>query len=138
MITIKCGINTLQLDIAGQTVSDIRVKCTSALNISEDMSARIDGLLAPETLPVEDDSTLEFVKVAGQKGALTVKCGVNTFTTEDSTYDTVGEVRDGFRSALNVDNSMEALVDGQPVQNDCLLSPNCTVEFVKKAGQKGN
>jgi hypothetical protein len=70
MVTIKCGVNSLsRSDVSGQTVQDIRDQFSDALNIPDDARAKVNSCDANSGTVVCDNSVVEFVKVAGEKGA---------------------------------------------------------------------
>ena len=68
-ITIKHGVNSLTLDLAGQTVGEIRERVQDVLNLGDREEARVNGVPTGDATVVNEGQTLEFVKVAGEKGA---------------------------------------------------------------------
>ena len=69
-ISIKHGVNTLNLDgLSGQTVGQIRERVTDVLTMGSNEEARLNGNPVSDDTTVSDGQTLEFVKVAGEKGA---------------------------------------------------------------------
>ena len=71
-VSIKHGVNSLTLDLAGQTVGAIRDRVEDVLNLGANEEARVNGLPATDETVVQEGQTLEFVKVAGEKGAARV------------------------------------------------------------------
>ncbi|MGD0089945.1 MAG: hypothetical protein ABSE73_08500 [Planctomycetota bacterium] len=68
--TIRHGVNTTTLDsLAGKTVGEVREQVSELLNIPESAQVRVNGAPASEEDVVGENSTVEFVKVAGEKGA---------------------------------------------------------------------
>lgn len=68
-VIVKYGVNTLnKADYVGMTVSEIRDEVTDVLNIPDDAQVRINGITAAADHQVAAGSTVEFVKVAGEKG----------------------------------------------------------------------
>ncbi len=68
-ISVRHGVNTLNLDtIAGKTVGEVREQVASILNVPGSAQVRVNGAPASEDTLLSDNSTLEFVKVAGEKG----------------------------------------------------------------------
>lgn len=72
----------------------------------------------------------------GEQGVKVVH-GANVQTFTSLSGRTVGTVRPVLRDVMNVTDQSSALVNGQPVGNDHVLSDNDTLEFVKEAGTKG-
>ena len=69
-ITIRHGVNTINVDsAAGKTVGEVREQAADILNIPENAQVRVNGAPADESTVLSDNSTVEFVKVAGEKGA---------------------------------------------------------------------
>lgn len=70
---VKCGVQEIPMKLGGgKTVEQIRGSLKKVLNLTSDMQAYIGGeLIAPgdeASTAVMADSTVEFVKAAGQKG----------------------------------------------------------------------
>jgi hypothetical protein len=71
MITIKHGVNTINLDnVAGKTVAEVRDQVTDLLNVPDNAQVRVNGAPATDDTVIGDSSTVEFVKVAGEKGGI--------------------------------------------------------------------
>ena len=69
--TIRHGVNTTTLDsVAGKTVGEVREQVSDLLNVPESAQVRINGTPADEDDEIADGSTVEFVKVAGEKGSI--------------------------------------------------------------------
>jgi hypothetical protein len=69
-ITVRHGVNTINADsVAGKTVGEIREQAADILNIPDNAQVRVNGAPAQEDTVVADGATVEFVKVAGEKGA---------------------------------------------------------------------
>lgn len=62
------GIYDSSFDIAGKTVAYAREQLGEMYNIPKDAQALIDGNPVAEDTLLPQDSTLEFIKNAGQKG----------------------------------------------------------------------
>lgn len=70
MITIRYGVNSLSRnDFASRTPQDVLDEVGDALNIPADVQVRINNCEARMTDLISDNSTVEFVKVSGEKGA---------------------------------------------------------------------
>lgn len=68
-VSVRHGVNTMNLDsIAGKTVGEVRDQVEEVLNIPSSAQVRVNGSPANEDTVVSDNSTVEFVKVAGEKG----------------------------------------------------------------------
>lgn len=69
-VTIRHGVNTLSLDsIAGKCVADVRDQVADILNVPESAQVRVNGTPACNEAIIPESSTVEFVKVAGEKGS---------------------------------------------------------------------
>jgi len=67
-VEVMYGAESQELAIAGHTVSDVRSHLKHVLNIPADAQARVNGELKDGDYVLLENDTLEFVKVAGQKG----------------------------------------------------------------------
>jgi hypothetical protein len=62
--------STINADsVAGKTVGEVREQVAGILNVPEDAQVRVNGAPAEEDTVIADGATVEFVKVAGEKGA---------------------------------------------------------------------
>ena len=139
MLTIKYGVNTITIASAdGKSVADLRSEVESILNVPGDAQARVNGAQVSEDYLPSDSQTIEFVKAAGEKGAVTIKYGVNTITIQTADGKTVCDIRDEVASILNVPCDAQVRIDGSSVDENSPVSDNCSIEFVKAAGEKGN
>lgn len=69
MITIRYSVNSLSRnDLVGQTPAAILEEVGDALVIPPDVQVRVNNCEARMTDLVSDNSTVEFVKVSGEKG----------------------------------------------------------------------
>ena len=69
-VTVKFGVNKLEkADYVGMTVQEVRDEVSDVLNIPADAQARINGVAAAPEHAIAAGSTVEFVKIAGEKGA---------------------------------------------------------------------
>lgn len=69
-VTVKHGVNSITLDnLAGRTIREVREEVGDLLNVSDSAQVRINGAPATDDNGVADGATVEFVKVAGEKGA---------------------------------------------------------------------
>lgn len=67
--TIRHGVNSITLDsVAGKTVGEVREQVEEVLNVPDSAQVRVNGNPADEEDEIADGSTVEFVKVAGEKG----------------------------------------------------------------------
>ena len=74
-VTVRHGVNQTTLNsLAGKTVAEVRSEVSGLLNIPESAQVRINGSIADEIDIVAESATVEFVKVAGEKGV--VGCSV--------------------------------------------------------------
>lgn len=62
------GVNELNADLAGQTVSNVRAMLAQALNIDPAAKPLVNGEAVAEGYTLQDDDELEFVKASGEKG----------------------------------------------------------------------
>jgi molybdopterin converting factor small subunit len=68
-VTIRHGVNSTSSDsVAGKTVAEVREQLEDVLNIPASAQVRVNGNPAGEDNEIADGSTVEFVKVAGEKG----------------------------------------------------------------------
>lgn len=67
-VEVMYGAESQELAIAGHTVADVRSHLKHVLNIPADAQARVNGELKDGDYVLQENDTLEFVKVAGQKG----------------------------------------------------------------------
>ncbi|MCK6499232.1 MAG: hypothetical protein L6Q38_07100 [Nitrospira sp.] len=69
-VSVRHGVNTLTLDtLAGKTVREVRSDLGDLLNIPESAQVRINGAVATDDNAVADGASVEFVRLAGEKGA---------------------------------------------------------------------
>lgn len=66
--TIINGVNTLQANLTGKTVGDVRAMLAQVLNIDPAAVASINGERADADRTLGEGDELEFVKSAGEKG----------------------------------------------------------------------
>jgi glutaredoxin-related protein len=55
-------------EISGKSVAEVRQDLKAVMNIPNDAQARVDGKVVDGDYILQEQETLEFVKVAGQKG----------------------------------------------------------------------
>ena len=68
-VTLKFGANTLDIAVAGRTISDVREDYESPLGMSGDEQARLNNATTAEPdYVLQDGDVVEFVKPAGEKG----------------------------------------------------------------------
>ena len=69
--TVRHGVNSISSDsVAGKTVADVREQVEEVLNVPVSAQVRVNGAPAGEDDTIADGSTIEFVKIAGEKGIL--------------------------------------------------------------------
>ena len=68
-VEVVYGAEAQTLAISGHNVQDVRDYLKHVLNIPADAQARVNGNLVDGAYILQENDTLEFVKVAGQKGA---------------------------------------------------------------------
>jgi hypothetical protein len=67
--TIRYGVNSVTHErFSGMTVAELREEVSEDLNIPAGAEARLNGNRTDNDAQVSDGDTLEFVKVAGEKG----------------------------------------------------------------------
>jgi hypothetical protein len=67
--TIRHGVNNTTLDsLVGKTVGEVREQVSDLLNIPASAQVRVNGAPAGESDIIGENTTVEFVKVAGEKG----------------------------------------------------------------------
>lgn len=68
MIKIVSGVNTLDANLVGRSVSDVRNMLSQPLNIDVASRPVVNGETVEEDYVLEDGDELEFVKASGEKG----------------------------------------------------------------------
>lgn len=68
-VTVTSGANgPYDMELAGQTVGQIRQSFAQALNIEEGARASLNGETVDDETEVEDGDQLDFVKATAEKG----------------------------------------------------------------------
>jgi hypothetical protein len=67
-VRVLYGVHSLEADLAGRTVRDVRQTLRQALNISPQAVAVVDGREVEEDAILLAGQQLEFVRLAGEKG----------------------------------------------------------------------
>ena len=67
-IKIINGVNTLDANLVGKTVADIRLMLSQALNIDPEAVPQMNGEQVDESFVLSEGDELEFVKASGKKG----------------------------------------------------------------------
>ena len=67
-VRVLHGVHTLEANLAGRTVADVRQALRQALNISPQAVAIVDGREVEEGFILLAGQQLEFVRLAGEKG----------------------------------------------------------------------
>ena len=68
-VTVRHGVNSISSDtVVGKTVAEVREQVEEVLNVPASSQARVNGNPAADDDEIADGSTVEFVKVAGEKG----------------------------------------------------------------------
>ena len=67
-VRVLHGVHSLEANLAGRTVADVRQALRQALNISPQAVAIVDGLEVQESAILLAGQQLEFVRLAGEKG----------------------------------------------------------------------
>ncbi|MBI3832194.1 MAG: hypothetical protein HY291_21915 [Planctomycetes bacterium] len=69
-ICVRCGVNSTNLDsLAGKTIREVRDEVGDLLGVAANAQPRINGAPVSEDARVPEGASVEFVKVAGEKGA---------------------------------------------------------------------
>ncbi len=68
-VRIIYGVHSLEVEIAGRTVGEVRGQLSQALNIGPRAIAVVDGREVMESYILQSGEVLEFVRLAGEKGA---------------------------------------------------------------------
>lgn len=69
-VRVIYGVHSLDANIAGRTVGEVRATLRQALNIGPQAIAVVDGREVLETFILQVGEVLEFVRLAGEKGLL--------------------------------------------------------------------
>jgi len=67
-VAIAHGVNSLDLNVAGQTVDQVRGTVSQVLGLSGDEKIEVNGQTADGGRYLQDGDEVEFVKTAGTKG----------------------------------------------------------------------
>lgn len=67
-VEVVFGSESQTLQLSGHSVQDTRDTLKHVLNIPNDAQARVNGNLVDGNYVLQENDTLEFVKVSGQKG----------------------------------------------------------------------
>src|SRR3989337_1370518 len=67
-VRVLYGVHSLEANLAGRTVADVRQALRQALNISPQAVAVVDGREVEEGVILLAGQQLEFVRLAGEKG----------------------------------------------------------------------
>lgn len=68
-VKIIYGVHSLEVDIAGRSVAEVRDSLKQALNIGPRAIAIVDGREVMESHILQSGEILEFVRLAGEKGS---------------------------------------------------------------------
>lgn len=68
MNKIISGVNTLDANLAGRSVADVRGMLSQPLNIDQAAKPMVEGETVGEDYVLADGDELEFVKASGEKG----------------------------------------------------------------------
>lgn len=68
-VRIIYGVHSLEVNIAGRSVGEVRAQLSQALNIGPRAVAIVDGREISETHVLQNGEVLEFVRLAGEKGS---------------------------------------------------------------------
>ncbi len=68
LVRVLYGVHSLEANLAGRTVSDVRQTLRQALNISPQAVAVVDGREVEAGFILVAGQQLEFVRLAGEKG----------------------------------------------------------------------
>ena len=69
-VRVLYGVHSLEANLAGRTVADVRQALRQALNISPQAVAVVDGREVEEGVILLAGQQLEFVRLAGEKGGV--------------------------------------------------------------------
>ena len=70
-VTVRHGVNTINAEnIVGKTVAELREQVADILNVPDNAQVRVNGAPASDDTVIPENSTVEFVKVAGEKGCV--------------------------------------------------------------------
>jgi hypothetical protein len=67
-VRVIYGVHSLDANVAGRTVGEIRAALRQALNIGPQAVAVVDGQEVKESFVLQTGEILEFVRLAGEKG----------------------------------------------------------------------
>lgn len=67
-----------------------------------------------------------------------VMCGINSYPTDKVVGMTVGQIREKFKTVLNIPSDARAIVDGKAANSDTVVHDGQELEYVKETGEKGS
>ncbi len=67
-VRIIYGVHSLEVNIGGRSVGEVRTQLRQALNIGPRAIAVVDGREVMESYILQSGEVLEFVRLAGEKG----------------------------------------------------------------------
>lgn len=67
-IAVSAGVNRMDLELAGKTVSQVRKELASLLHIDNTWKAEVNGATCGATKRLRNGDSLEFIKDSGTKG----------------------------------------------------------------------
>ncbi len=79
-VKISYGVHTLEVAIAGKSVGEVRQALKEALNIDPRALALVNGRDVAASYLLNEGDQLEFVRLAGEKGAAPLISGISLET----------------------------------------------------------
>lgn len=79
-VRVIYGVHSLEVNIAGRTVGDVRATLRQALNIGPQAVAIVDGREVLESHILQASEILEFVRLAGEKGVHGLRARLGEFS----------------------------------------------------------
>ncbi|HEY4719997.1 MAG TPA: hypothetical protein VFF51_06920 [Candidatus Methylomirabilis sp.] len=74
-VRVIYGVHSLDVNIAGRSVTEVRTTLRQALNIAPQAVAIVDGREILESHVLQPGEVLEFVRLAGEKGTIPLQAG---------------------------------------------------------------
>lgn len=137
------GVNSSNLNLAGQRISEVVQSYQEILGISDDQTIKVNGVEVTADYVLDDADTIEFVKEAGQKGSDTatvrVQSGVNTVNIQVEDGTPVREVLERAAELLGFafDSNTTVNLNGSATSSDTPITNGDRIEVKKDAGSKG-
>jgi sulfur carrier protein ThiS len=137
-INIVFGVNEISVAVAGQSLATVKSNLKTTLGLSGDETVKVNGAAPVADYILKAGDEIEFTKVSGTKGAISVVSGVNDLTLDNVAGKKVSEVTAQLGGTLGIDKTYTAKVNGAAVRGTYVLKDGDELEYVKASGSIGD